>query len=65
VYQQFFVANSNFKANHVCQKHTSEIWLSEGAGMMANRDEYTLFLENAKEHRTVCVLLVINIIGNS
>ena len=48
-----FVANGNFKANHVQQKNVSEIWLLDGGGMMVNRDEYTTFLKTTTEHRTV------------
>ena len=54
LYQRFFVANGNFKANHVQQKNMSDVWLYEGAGMMTKRDEYKLFLDTSTERRTVC-----------
>jgi hypothetical protein len=54
VYQRFFVADGNFKADHVRQKHPeSDVWLSEGGGMMSKREEYDEFLRSAIERRTV------------
>ena len=53
VYRRFFVADGNFKADHVQQKNVSDIWLSEGAGMFARRSEYQEFLRTAVEHLTV------------
>jgi hypothetical protein len=53
VYRRFFVADGNFKADHVRQKYTSDIWLSEGAGMIARRSEYEEFLRVALERLTV------------
>ena len=53
VYHRFFVANSNFKADHVQQRHTSDLWLSEGAGMISRWDEYEQFLKVAVERSTV------------
>ncbi|KAJ3551497.1 hypothetical protein NP233_g13070 [Leucocoprinus birnbaumii] len=47
VYRRFFVADGNFKADHVRHKYTSDIWLSEGAGMFGLRSEYHAFLERA------------------
>lgn len=56
VYQRFFVADGNFKADHVRQKHPeSDVWLSEGGGMMGKRHEYDEFLRSAIERRTVGV----------
>jgi hypothetical protein len=49
VYQQFFVADGNFKADHVQQKRKFEVWLSEGGGMMAKNNEYESFLWTAVE----------------
>jgi len=54
VYQRFFVADSNFKADHVQQKNMLDVWLYQGTGMMTKRDEYKLFLDTATECRTVC-----------
>jgi hypothetical protein len=56
VYRRFFVADGNFKADHVRQKYVSDIWLSEGAGMFAKRSEYQDFLRNAQERLTVSSL---------
>jgi hypothetical protein len=53
VYRRFFVADGNFKADHVRQKNASDIWLSEGAGMFAERSEYEGFLRTAMERLTV------------
>jgi hypothetical protein len=49
-----FVADGNFKADHVRQKKAQEsVWLSEGGGMVPNREEYREFLRTAKERLTV------------
>jgi hypothetical protein len=58
VYRRFFVADGNFKADHVQQKYVSDIWLSEGAGMFAKRSEYEDFLRNSQERLTVSSHLV-------
>jgi hypothetical protein len=59
VYKRIFVADGNFKADHVRQKtNDGDIWLSEGAGMIPKRDEYREFLETAKERLTVCIPLI-------
>lgn len=52
-----FVADGNFKADHVRQKGAEDdIWLSEGAGMIPKREEYHTFLKSAIERQTVsCV----------
>jgi hypothetical protein len=55
VYRRAFVADGNFKADHVRQKNTCDIWLSEGAGMISKRDVYHAFLETAVERLTVSV----------
>jgi hypothetical protein len=56
VYKRLFVADGNFKADHVRQKSISEMWLSEGGGMMSKRKDYEHFLVSAIEHRTVSAL---------
>jgi hypothetical protein len=48
-----FVADGNFKADHVRQKVASDIWLSEGGGMIPKREEYYDFLKTALERQTV------------
>jgi len=53
VYQRSFVADGNFKADHVRQKKNDDVWLSEGGGMMSLRSEYDEFLLKAKERSTV------------
>lgn len=48
------MADGNFKADHVRQKAAAvDIWLSEGGGMTAKRDEYKDFLDMAFERSTV------------
>lgn len=55
VFKRAFVADGNFKADHVEQKNgTDDIWLSEGGGMDPKRDEYNDFLLKATEKLTVC-----------
>jgi hypothetical protein len=53
VYQRSFVADGNFKADHVRQRQNNDLWLSEGGGMMSLRREYDRFLAIAKERSTV------------
>lgn len=54
VYRRFFVADGNFKADHVRQKNSSQdVWLSEGSGMFSKREEYKSFLKVAVERSTV------------
>jgi hypothetical protein len=49
-----FVADGNFKADHVRQKNADgDVWLSEGAGMIPKRATYHSFLETAIERLTV------------
>ena len=56
VYRRFFVADGNFKADHVRQKNPeNDVWLSEGGGMTAKRDKYEDFLRNAKVISAVCI----------
>jgi hypothetical protein len=45
VYRRFFVADGNFKADHVKQKSAApDLWLSDGGGMMTRRAEYKNFI---------------------
>jgi hypothetical protein len=54
VYQRFFVADGNFKADHVRQRNAApDLWLSDGGGMMTRRAEYNDFLRTATERLTV------------
>jgi hypothetical protein len=56
VYRRFFVADGNFKADHIRQlKVKNDFWLSEGGGMMPRRDLYEKFLISAVERRTVTI----------
>ncbi|KAH9478281.1 hypothetical protein JR316_0008734 [Psilocybe cubensis] len=53
VYKRIFVADGNFKADHVrSEKPSRDIWLSEGGGMMPPREEYHEFLRTAIEALT-------------
>ena len=65
VYRRFLVADGNFKADHVRQKNVSDIWLSEGAGMFAQRSEYQGFLRTAMERLTVSDLRTVSGAGAS
>jgi hypothetical protein len=43
-----FVADGNFKADHVRQKNADgDVWLSEGAGMIPKRATYHSFFGNS------------------
>jgi CxC2 like cysteine cluster associated with KDZ transposases len=54
VYKRMFVADGNFKADHVRQKkEAGDVWLSEGGGMIPKREEYMSFLKTAIERQTV------------
>ena len=53
VYRRFYVADGNFKADHIRQRSVDEIWLLDGAGMMPNGQNYREFLKTATERRTV------------
>jgi KDZ transposase family protein len=58
VYKRLFVADGNFKADHVRQKSSDgNVWLSEGGGMVPKRETYHTFLETAHERLTVCACL--------
>ena len=62
VYQRSFVADENFKADHVRQNAAAtDIWLSEGGGMTGKRSEYEQFLKTAVERATVSTLQFIYI----
>ena len=53
VYRRFFVADGNFKADHVRQKRPAgDVWLSEGGGIMPRRDDYEAFLQRAIERQS-------------
>src|ERR1700730_5723928 len=53
-----FVADGNFKADHVSQKRSdSDIWLWDGGGMFPNVAQYSQFLQSAHERLTVSVKL--------
>ncbi|KAF9471221.1 hypothetical protein BDN70DRAFT_820283 [Pholiota conissans] len=55
VYIRFFVADGNFKADHVRQKSgDTDIWLSEGGGMMPPRKYYQAFLGAAENLKAPC-----------
>jgi len=50
VFKCVFMANGNFKANHVWQKNSkTDIWLWDGGGMAPNQAEYHCFLQAAIE----------------
>lgn len=54
MYKRIFVADGNFKADHVRQKNEDgDVWLSEGSGMIPKREEYLTFLASAIERLTV------------
>jgi hypothetical protein len=58
VYKRMFVADGNFKADHVRQtKEAGDIWLSEGSSMIPDRQEYLSFLASAIERLTVSATL--------
>jgi len=48
------VADGNFKADHVMKAGSAnEYWLLDGAGMMANQQEYLNFVKTAIDRQTV------------
>jgi hypothetical protein len=60
VYRRFFVADGNFKADHVRQRGSAQdVWLSEGSGMFSKREEYKSFLKIAVERLTVSCRLML------
>ena len=57
VFEHVFVANGNFKADHVQQKNSNtDIWLWDAVGMAPNQAEYERFLQAAIEQLTVSTL---------
>ena len=53
VFRPVFVADGNFKADHVKQKKNDDVWLMDGGGMVPNQKHYSDFLKKAKEIPTV------------
>jgi hypothetical protein len=54
-----FVADGNFKADHVWQKKSeNNVWLWDGGGMLLNEKRYSDFLQSASERLTVRVSVV-------
>lgn len=52
-----FVADGNFKADHLKQKNdSSDVWLTSGEGFMTNVDRYASHLADATESKTVISL---------
>jgi hypothetical protein len=52
-----YVADGNFKADHVRQKQTTaELWLLDGGGIMPNVAEYKEFIASAVERKTVNII---------
>jgi hypothetical protein len=63
VYKRIFVADGNFKADHVRQKNEDgDVWLSEGSGMIPKREEYLTFLASAIERLTVSNTILLRLI---
>jgi hypothetical protein len=53
-----YVADGNFKANHLKQKHDSaDVWLINGEGFMTNTERYDIHLANAMESKTVSLAI--------
>ncbi|KAF9541839.1 hypothetical protein CPC08DRAFT_650444, partial [Agrocybe pediades] len=53
MYRHTYVADGNFKANHVrSSKPDSDVWLMDGTGMAPNRHDYTEYLLRAKNKNT-------------
>jgi hypothetical protein len=56
-----FVADGNFKANHLRQKDdTSDVWLTSSESFMTNVDRYNTHLQQAKEIKMVGILTVLS-----
>jgi hypothetical protein len=53
VFRPVFVADGNFKADHVKQKNNDDVWLMDGGGMVPNQKHYSDFLKKAMEIPTV------------
>jgi len=55
-----FVADGNFKADHLKQKTDStDVWLTNGEGFMTNVERYQKHLEVAMESKQVDILSVV------
>ncbi|KAF9553697.1 hypothetical protein CPC08DRAFT_727731 [Agrocybe pediades] len=53
MYRHTYVADGNFKANHVRSlKPDSDVWLMDGTGMAPNRHDYAEYLLRAKNKNT-------------
>ena len=63
VYCQFFIANGNFKADHVRQWFTPDPRLPEGAGMISKQEDYQESLHTVVERLTVCQMHLMPYIG--
>jgi hypothetical protein len=49
-----FVADGNFKADHLKQKNdASDVWLTNGEGFMTNVERYQRHLETAEDVKPV------------
>lgn len=58
LYLRSYIADGNFKADHVRRDTAAwDIWLSEGGGMMPTRDDYKSFLEKAENMLTVRIFI--------
>jgi hypothetical protein len=56
-----FVADGNFKADHLKQKtDESDVWLTGGEGFMTNDTRYQNHLNVAKESKQVKIIAVHN-----
>ena len=54
LYMRSFVADGNFKADHLKQKNDlSDVWLTNGEAFMTNVDRYEVHLQTAIEHKLV------------
>jgi hypothetical protein len=60
VFRPVFVADGNFKADHVKRKKDNDVWLFDGGGMVPNQQEYSNFLKTALEIPTVSQLHLIS-----
>lgn len=52
IYRRSFVADGNFKADHIYQSSDDE-YLYDGAGMFPKEEDYQQFIETAHEKNTV------------
>ena len=51
-----FVADGNFKADHLKQKYdAADVWLTGGESFMTNLDRYEIHLAQAKEIKMVTI----------